>query len=90
MENVFRAAKGEEGVGGLGEVKGLREVVWEVAVRANDELMTARRELELDLSSGSSPSPIDKTVMPVFLAAVSSPLLPVLLSFPVVEVRRTN
>lgn len=69
MENVYRVANGGEGVGGLAEVKGLREVVWEVAVRANDELMTARRELELGDQGGGIP--IEKALMPVFLAVVS-------------------
>ncbi|KAL7412262.1 isoprenoid synthase domain-containing protein [Mrakia frigida] len=68
MEKVFRIASGKEGgEGGLSQVKGLREVVWEVAVRANDELMTARRELELE---GGTGFPVGKEFMPVFLSAI--------------------
>lgn len=60
-EEVFRKGGGAEGVS---------EVCWEVAVRANDELRTARREWAGEEWGGK----VEKGVMPVFLGAVSSDL----------------
>lgn len=53
------------------EAKGVKEAVFEVATRANDELETARSEWRWKEEGKEKEEKIPKEVMPVFLSAVS-------------------